>query len=189
MNEREKCCDPHPAEPFCQSLAWTWLALGSPQRCEVRATAYPCRCGHGRHEHDTAEACGCAGRRYGQHEHDGGCLDPECPCSRWRAPELPVEVYVSEQAACSDFCTCGARHPEGAVYYVSADRWGRVARLLGPFSSHSYALSLVGEARVIAERVDRSTCFRDTAFGTMAVTAGVAWPGMLMDEWLKGEAK
>lgn len=96
---------------------------------------------------------------------------------------------MPEQAACSDFCTCGARHPDGAVYYVSADRGGRVARLLGPFNSHSYALSLVGEARAIAERVDRSTCFRDTAFGTIGVIDGFAWPGILMGEWLKGEAK
>ncbi len=137
----------------------------------------PCVCGHDFAEHDYAEVCGCAGRRYGGHDHTGECLS--CGCPRWRPQPCPVETTLSTQAACLDVCTCGGEHHAGAAYYVSARRGDDTALLLGPYATHSMALSMVGTGRRLAEKVDARAFWY--AFGTLAIRSGEAPPGKLND--------
>lgn len=85
----------------------------------------------------------------------------------WRSPDATT---LSTVAQCSDVCTCGGEHTEGDSYYVSAVDGPRRALILGPYTSHSFALSMVETGRRLAERRDYRAHWY--AFGTAAKRSG-----------------
>lgn len=148
-------------EPFCMAMSWAWLSHGTAAKCSRASVYRPCDCGHSSREHTL----------------DAGCID-SCPCHRWQhTPAWHTDLSVN--ASCSDVCTCGGEHAEGAVYFVSAvrgqtDNTGTrpagVAFLLGPYASHSYALSMVETGRALAHKAN--------PYQAMGIAVGtVAWNG------------
>lgn len=127
--------------------------------------------------------CGCSAS---EHEHSGYCANHFCGCTGWRRSQARSEqTTLSITASCADVCTCGGEHREGAAYYVSAVsyRQGKpfVALLLGPYDSHSLALSLRAKGRLLMERVAPYDEM-DAAVGTLAFRADVEHkPGKLND--------
>lgn len=103
--------------------------------------------------------CGC-----GRVHHDE---DPSaCALFRSDVGTHPEHTDLSTIASCLDVCTCGTCAGDAPPFYVSVidDERKRKALLLGPYVTHSFALSMVPTGRRLAERVDARAVWY--AFGT-----------------------
>lgn len=78
-------------------------------------------------------------------------------------------------------CSCGARHPLHARYYVSVVDAGRTALVLGPYQTHQEALGRVAWAMWrVPEVFGAWTHFY--AYGTVAMPATYTTSGRLTGE-------
>lgn len=102
----------------------------------------PCSlCGHGLDEHDNGE------------DHD--CMHVWCPCHGFMHGYMPMPTNTTRRtdATCADHCTCTDDCPAVGAFLVTARRAdGAWVSLLGPYTTHSMALSMVDEAREMAHK-------------------------------------
>lgn len=90
------------------------------------------------------------------------------------------EDLAVARATGKETCTCGARHPYGARFYVSAADAGRTVLLAGPFRTHAEALDALPRTRTRAEELDPRGLFY--AYGTVAMSRSYTKPGILNSE-------
>ena len=77
-------------------------------------------------------------------------------------------------------CECGAEHPSGAKYYVTAIDGKKTLPLSGPYPTHAEAVAMVDEVRELAIRLDPGAAF--ASFGTVAMPR-TYWKRGILDQY------
>jgi hypothetical protein len=89
--------------------------------------------------------------------------------------KIQMRAHTARQEM-RETCECGALHPQGANFYVTAADGNKVIPLSGPYPTHAEAVAMVDEIKEAAVEVDPSSAF--TAFGTTAMKNTYRKPGI-----------